>query len=291
MKATTDVGPDFQDIPADKPSETARLTVEEVLKDLRAGMRTKDFMQKYGISLPEFESLLKMLLRKGLFRKEEFKKWKMARPPAAEPEPEASEPEAPTRESAGSEPADGEAEPEKPVETIKVADGAHNVETFILSDPEKNHSWALQLFATKRDQIKGATFKANLHGKKYLFVVEELVYRGSVFMLEDQKSSKSVKAKREEAIEFIAKHGWASYLEQRAFEANFGGSAKVRSDKKARLLIVLCRHNTFLAALHTPAPAINLYVGPSLDKIHSRLAKTVDTSEMDIWSDSPSDAS
>jgi hypothetical protein len=285
MKATTDVGPDFQDIPADKPSETARLTVEEVLKDLRAGMRTKEFMHKYGISMPEFESLLKMLLRKGLFKKEEYLRWKSVRPaiPEAGPEPE---PEAPAPE-----PAESEAEPEKPVETMKVAEGSHNVETFILADPEKNHSWALQLFATKREQIKGSSFKANLHGKKYLFVVEELVYRGSVFMLEDQKSSKSTKAKREEAIEFIAKHGWAAYLEQRAFEANFGSPVKVRSDKKARLLILLCRHNTFLAALHTPAPAINLYVGASLDKIHSRLDKTVDTSEMDIWGDLPIDGS
>jgi hypothetical protein len=285
MKATTDVGPDFQDIPTDKPSETARLTVEEVLKDLRAGMRTKEFMQKYGISVPEFESLLKMLLRKGLFRKEEYIKWKSDRPPASEPEPE------PKPAAAAPMPAEPEAEPEKPIETMKVAEGSPNVETFILADPEKNHAWALQLFATKREQIKGSSFKANLHGKKYLFVVEELVYRGSVFMLEDQRSSKSTKVKREEAIEFIAKHGWAAYLEQRAFEANFASPVKVRSDKKARLLILLCRHKTYLAALHTPAPAINLYVGASLEKIHSRLDKTVDTSEMDIWADIPEDAS
>lgn len=225
-------------------------------------------MQKYGITLPEFESLLKMLIRKGLFTKEEFKTWKTSRVQ-------------PQAQSAVSK----ETKQPDDMQTATQTDPSH-IETFILADPEKNHAWVMQLFSTRRDLMREATFKVVLQGKKYLFVVDRLIFRGNVYIMEDQESEKASKSKREEALEFISKHGWAAYLEQRAFQANFDESQaeKIRSSKKARLLLVQCRNNTYLAALHTPAPAISLYVGSSLENMKSRLAKVVDLTGLEMFS-------
>ena len=129
--------------------------------------------------------------------------------------------------------------------------------------------------------MPGAQFKVNLHGKKYSFVVEKLLFRGAVKMLESRSADKlGSKGKREEAMEFITTHGWAAYLEQRAYAANFDADG-MRISGKGRLVLLHCRNDTFLAALHTPAPAINLYVGGSLENIRRRLAKSVDTSDLE----------
>ncbi|MDQ7784062.1 MAG: hypothetical protein RDU20_14355 [Desulfomonilaceae bacterium] len=240
------------------PSKT--ISIDEVLRDLRAGMRSKSFLEKYGISMPEFEGILKSLIRKGLFTKDEFRAWKARRPVRAaasesQPRPDHLGSRAPQKEHG-------------------------NVETFVIQDPEKNNSWALQLFSTERERMAGAQFKVNLHGKKYAFVVEKLLFRGAVKMLESEAARpQGSQKKREEAMEFISRHGWAAYLEQRAFAANFDAD-NMRISGKARLVLLHCRNETFLAALHTPAPAINLYVGGSLDNIRRRLAKSVDTSDL-----------
>jgi hypothetical protein len=120
----------------------------------------------------------------------------------------------------------------------------------------------------------------NLHGKKYAFIVEHLVFRGQVSMRAAAAPRKSGSLdKREDAVKFISQHGWAAYLENRAFSANFGNSGMAAANK-ARLVLLHCRNNTFLAALHTPAPAVNLYVGSSLENILSRLSKNIDTSDL-----------
>jgi hypothetical protein len=146
-----------------------KISIEEVLTDLRAGLRTKDFMIKYGISMTEFESILKSLIRKGLFTKDEFKAWKAHKP-------QADATEQPQRSTAEAPPA-----PRK---------NHGNVETYVIKDPEKNNSWALQLFSTRRERMPGAQFKVNLHGKKYAFVVERLLFRGAVKMVATQSSQK-----------------------------------------------------------------------------------------------------
>ncbi len=237
----------------------AKLTVEEVLKDLHAGMRTKGFLTKYGLTMAQFESLLKQLIRKGLFTKEDFKLWKahrLAPTPAAE-------------DKGGG-------------EALGEVERSHNIETFVIMEPERNHSWALELFSTNREAIKGAQFKVNLHGRKYSFVVEQLLFRGSVEMLPNVGlSSEDSKRRRQEALDFITTHGWAAYLEQRAFAANFDEEA-TQTVRKARLVLLHCKNHTFLAALHTPVPAINLYVGSSLETIRHRLSKSVDTSVLKI---------
>lgn len=244
--------------PGESVSPGKKISIEEILLDLRAGMRTKGFLAKYGISMTEFEGILKSLIRKGLFTKEEFKAWK-ARSPVRTVPPEPTAPPAPRA-------------PQK---------GHGTVETFVIKDPEKNNSWALQLFSTKRERLPGAQFKVTLHGKKYAFVVEKLLYRGAVKMLKSGSPPKpGSKGKREEAMEFITRHGWAAYLEQRAYAANFDADG-MRVAGKARLVLLHCRNDTFLAALHTPAPAINLYVGGSLDNIRHRLARSVDTSDLE----------
>jgi len=238
--------------------EAKPVRVEDILKDLRAGLRTKGFLVKYELTLGEFESILKGLIRKGLFTKDEYKIWKAKRP---EPTPLKEEPSE-----------------KKPA----AAEPSHKtVTTYIIREPEKNHPWALQLFSTHRDRMAGAQFKVRLHGKKYAFVIEKMLFRGSVKMLADESAeNEAAKDKRQQALEFIARHGWAAYLENRAISANIEDE-EPPGHKKARLVLLHCRNDTFLAALHTPAPAINLYVGASLDKIRRRLAKSIDTTSIE----------
>ena len=122
----------------------------------------------------------------------------------------------------------------------------------------------------------------NLHGKKYSFVVEQLLFRGAVEMLPNVRVSKEeTTQRRQEALDFISSHGWAAYLEQRAFAANFDEES-TQTVRKARLVLLHCKNQTFLAALHTPVPAINLYVGSSLETIRDRLSKSVNTSGLNI---------
>jgi hypothetical protein len=260
MKSPEDLSEEFEaGIGPPRPEPPAKLSVEEVLKDLHAGMRTKGFLNKYGLTMMQFESLLKQLIRKGLFTREDFKLWKAHRLAPA-PATENLNAEADLRDVAR----------------------LNNVETFVITEPERNHSWALQLFSAEREKIKGAQFKVNLHGKKYSFVVEQLLFRGAVEMLPNVGVSKEEsKQRRQEALDFISSHGWAAYLEQRAFAANFD-SESTQTVRKARLVLLHCKNQTFLAALHTPVPAINLYVGSSLDTIRDRLSKSVDTRALNI---------
>jgi hypothetical protein len=246
-----------------QPSSAKKVRVEDILTDLRAGLRTKGFLVKYGLSMGEFEYLLKKLIKKGLFTREEFTAWKDhgSRSPSEVQEYH------PGKEAPG----------------IERDKGRQGIVTYVIRDPEKNDTWALQLFSTQRDQMQGHSFKVNLHGRKYSFIVEELIFRGQVSMLEavDHSPKPETREKREKAIEFISAHGWAAYLETRAIEANVE-DIDDDSLKRARLVLLRCRNNTFLAALHTPAPAINLYVGPSLENIKQRLAKSVDTKILGI---------
>jgi hypothetical protein len=265
MKPPNDPNAGFDDAtPAASGSPTS-VNVLEILRDIRAGMRTRGFLDKYGITLQQFEGLLKNLLRRRLLTVEEFKEWK-AKKPQPSPAQQASIPPP----------------PRPPEELPQQAAPSQNVETFIITNPEKNNSWALQLFSAQRDRMRGAKFKVSLHGKKYFFVVEEMVFRGQVEMLAGALGSKSApRTKREEALEFISRHGWSAYLERRALEANVDDEEQAPSGKKARLVLLHCRNDTYLAALHTPAPAINLYVGNCLEKLRNRLSKSVDLSPLD----------
>lgn len=240
-----------------------KVNLEEILEDLYAGLRTRDILEKRELSMKEFEVILKKIIRDGLFTVDQFRAWKARRPipgavarlkhqPQAQPQPE-----------------------------------GETIETYVISRPEETNSWALKLFSTQRERMPGSAFKVNLHGRKYSFLVEELLFRGTVQMHGDNLISpppekKGGEDKRVAAMNFIAKHGWAAYLEKRAFSANFGPDAEEGSSK-ARLVVLHCRNNTYLAALHTPAPAVNLYVSNSLKKIRQRLSKTIDTRALKIW--------
>ncbi|MGO9122807.1 MAG: hypothetical protein ACLQPD_34960 [Desulfomonilaceae bacterium] len=259
---------DKTNMPSDKlPSESEqgsarKVRIDQVLADIRAGLRTKGFLEKYGLTMGEFERLLKKMIRKGILSIEEYTAWKSHR-----------RTDAPTAAPLLADidlPSSGAAETK------------HGITTYVIKDPEKNDSWALKLFSTQRNMMQGAAFKVDLHGKRYSFVVEEMLFRGPVDMLPGVVGSRAgTKDKREEAIEFISEHGWAAYLESRAIDANLSASS-AEEPKKARLVLLHCRNNTFLAALHTPAPAINLYVGSSLNNIKARLAKSVDTSSLTL---------
>jgi len=262
MKPPKDSEGDLEELASeDAGSPHQPIRMEDVLADLRAGIRTKGFLEKYGLTLGEFEQLLKSLIRRRLFTLEEYKEWKAHRLGSTVSEDTAStirrlpapKPEMPTQ----------------------------HVMTYVITEPEKNNSWALELFSTHRNKMKGAHFKVNLQGKRYAFVVEELLFRGQVDMLDSEvPTAGEQKARREQAMAFIAKHGWAAYLESRAINANLQDGAGEPA-RKARLVLLHCRNHTFLAALHTPVPAINLYVGTSLEKIRGRLAKSIDTSVLD----------
>jgi hypothetical protein len=264
MRPPRDPNAEYDDPSLRSPTE---VDVREILRDMRGGMRTKGFLYKYGFTLPQFEELIKKLLRQRILTVEEFKEWKSKRPAAETPQSSLS----------------SVSRPPRPQEQPALQSTApQNVETYVIVDPEKNNSWALQLFTTHRDRIRGARFKVNLQGKKYFFVVEEMLFRGQVNMLPGVSGSKSAEqSKREEAMEFIARHGWSAYLERRALEANIDDAISAPTGRKARLVLLHCRNDTFLAALHTPAPAINLYVGNSLENIRSRLSKSVDISPLD----------
>jgi len=236
-----------------------KLLEQDVITDMRAGLRTKEILAKHGLSLTEFEQLLRRMIRNGSFTKEEYRNWKARR----------SSPETVTQAP----------------ETIREHDPKKGkiVETFVIEDPEKNHAWALQLFSTKRDAMKGANFKVVLHGRKYSFVVEEMLFRGSVSLRfnGEEKRKPEKKGKREEAMEYITKYGWAAFLEARAFAANFDEDV-TEPPQQARLVVLHCRNDTFLAALHTPAPAISFYVSSSLESVIERLARSIDTSALKI---------
>jgi hypothetical protein len=237
----------------------------DIIRDMRLGLRTKAILHKHQLNLTDFERILKTLIKEGIFTKDEYRAWKSNRGPGTI----------------------GPSIPETRVKDIYPTKKGKVVETYVIEDPEKNHAWALQLFSTKKEAMKGANFKVILHGKKYSFTVEDMVYRGAVNMLEgyskEQKSES--KDRREEAMDFIAKHGWAAFLEAKAFEANFGEDEVEDTPQQARLVVLHCKHDTFLAALHTPSPAISFYVSSSLESVIERLSKSVDTSHLHIMNE------
>ncbi|MBM4328130.1 MAG: hypothetical protein FJ118_13320 [Deltaproteobacteria bacterium] len=249
------------------PSSFDRSIKEQILSDMRGGARTRHVLSRYGLSLHDFKELLKEMIREGSFTKDEYKAWKARRYGTA-PEAEKSLEGAATASPA--------------------SQGASPIQTYVLHEPERNHSWALELFSTRRETIPGANFKVNLYGKRYSFVVEKLLYRGPVTLLADGAAAQSyMQDRRQEAMDYIAKHGWSAYLEDRAFQANFGEDTD-SDQSQAQLIVVRCRNDTFLAALHTPTPAINFYVSSSLKTILERLAKNIDMSALRIKDQGPS---
>lgn len=238
-------------------AQDARIRAEDVVNDFRAGMRTKTFLTKYNLSVEQFEQLLKRLIRERLITKDEVLAWKTRR--AAQRKQEADVPEDQWEERRG-------------------GSSHSSVETCVIHEPERNGAWILELFSKDAEEIEGTRVKVALHGKKFAFFIEELLFRGQVKILGAQSASKHVRLdKREEALEYIAQHGWAAYLETRAFMANFGQDDQ-EDDKprQARLMLLQCKNGAYLAALHTPAPAVNIYVSSSLENIKQRISAHVD---------------
>jgi hypothetical protein len=276
-----------------------KLNAQEILADINKGLRTRHFLQKYGIEKEEFQHILKRMIRDGILTKEQFKQWKSHRP-ASEP-PQAVESEAKSNLSAFEDTVDMDQlrkqalgdlatlddeisapEPEtkkaekQEQDTTPQKGVPGSVETYVISEPEKNGAWVLNLFATKRDEMEGLRFKARILGKKYAFTIEKMLYRGPVNIFDNDKPDKSKpKNKREEALNFISSHGWAAYLESRAIEANIEEQAEQKF-LAGRLVVLKCKHQTYVAALHSPAPSVCFYVASDLEAIKRRLAKTVD---------------
>jgi hypothetical protein len=234
-----------------------RIKTDDLLNDFHEGLRTKQFLSKYGLTIAQFEHIVKALIRDGHLTKDQFREWKARRRIS-------------TQTTIAEEPFDD-------LDTTVA-----NVETYVIVNPEETNSTALELFSTKQDLMKGTKFKIVLHGKKYAFMVEEMLYRGPVEMTPDaEEDEEAKKAKREEAIAYISRHGWAAYLENRAYLANFGEDGD-HAGKKAKLVLVHCTNATYLAAVHTPAPAISIYVASTLGSLKRRLANAVDLTELQV---------
>ncbi|MFH0824479.1 MAG: hypothetical protein V2B18_17125 [Pseudomonadota bacterium] len=246
-----------------------RIRIEDIVKDLRSGLRTKELLTKYGLGLEQFEQLLVRMIRDGAFSKEEYRRWK-ARKTSVAPADESGKDTVDVSDT---------------VDDLDFSAGAPpsssttHIDTYVIDQPEKDHPWVLRLFSTKRENIKGAQLKIVLRGQKYSFTAEELIFRGPVEMVD--LSGGERKNRREEALKYISKHGWAAYLEERAFNANFGRETKSQT-KKARLVVLACKNNTYLAALHTPTPAVSFYVATTREKIRERLSAAIDISKLEI---------
>jgi hypothetical protein len=233
-----------------------RIKAEDVLRDFRAGMRTKSFLAKYHLTVEQFEQLLKRLIRERLISKEELLEWKTRRAAQRKRQAEASE-------------ADWQ-------ERCRLSSPG-NVDTCVIQEPERNGAWVLDLFAMRPEEIEGTRVKVTLHGKKYAFFIEELLFRGQVKILgPDAGAKRPMLDNREAALEYIAQHGWAAYLETRAFLANFQDEGDDGKPRQAKLMLLRCKNGAYLAALHTPVPAVNIYVSSSLENLKHRIAAHVD---------------
>jgi hypothetical protein len=277
-----------------------KLNAQDILADINKGLRTRHFLQKYGIDKEEFQHILKRMIRDGILTKEQFKQWKAHRP--VEPEPQKAQ----ASESKGTvstfedtvdmdqlrkqalgdlsllddeDPVHQEAaQKEETAPETKPQKGVPgSVETYVITEPEKNGAWVLDLFATKRDEMEGLRFKARIMGKKYGFTVEKMLFRGPVNIFDNAGNAGKPKPrdKREEALNFISSHGWAAYLESRAIEANIEEQNQ-RQFLAGRLMVLKCMRQTYVAALHSPAPSVSFYVASDLESIKRRLEKNVD---------------
>ncbi len=258
------------------------VTDDDVLGELRRGvLRTKGMVSKYGITVKDFEQIIIRLIRTGKWTKQEFQDWKAHRPSKPGPDQKSFEvtfearelEEELNQEFSSSSPGPRAAEGPPAPKLIS------SPETYIIQEREVDDSLAMKLFTTKREQMNGERFKILLQGKKLAFTVDRMLFRGPVELLHGVVPKKTdMKKKREEALEFVSKHGWAAYLESRAFTATFGGMDAPEVRTKARLVLVQARNSTYVAAIHTPVPSVNVYVDVTLDAIRTRLAKVVDTS-------------
>ncbi|GEM_PF-531194 len=271
-----------------------QVNAQDILNDLKAGVRTRDFLSKYGFEISEFQSILKRLIRFGSLTREEFNEWKRIKRKKTSQKSEDFEAtqEFVVAEDFGDQEdvqdlhqdsdnrANGKAHP-SPAGNSAGLLIPHSMETYIVPVPEKNSAWAMKLFSTDRDRMAGATFNAVIERVEYTLTVEELLFRGEVNLVNKVAAEKAdPKKKREEAIDFIYKHGWAAFLESKAIAANFDNE-DLGVKSKARLVLLKCPGKTYVAALHTPAPAVSFYVGPSLQFIKDRLAKSVAESDLD----------
>ncbi len=283
---------------------TKKVNAQDILADINKGLRTRHFLQKYGMDKEEFQQILKRMIRDGILTKDQFRQWKAHRPPSTGPSSGVveSKPVKPTasafedtvdmdqirKQALGDlatlddddpimveEPKKEKEQVEEPPRNQKSVPGT--VETYVITEPEKNGAWALDLFAAKRDEMEGLRFKARILGKKYAFTIEKMLYRGPVNIFENETTEKpKYKDKREEALHFISSHGWAAYLESRAIEANIGEETSSQPVQSGRLMVLKCKHQTFVAAVHSPAPSVSFYVASDLATIKERLGKSVD---------------
>ncbi len=253
---------------------------EAVLRDLRAGvLRTKGLVAKYGLTVKDFEQIIIRLIRSGQWTKEQFRDWKAHRTPPPESDLKSFEVTFEAKDLEAELGEDFSPRPEKdpPSTELPSPKPISGPETYIIHEPEVNDSLAMKLFTTKREDIGGARFKVLLQGKKLAFTVDRMLFRGPVELLHGVVPKKTdIKKKREDALDYVSKHGWAAYLESRAFTATFGGSDAPEVRTKARMVLVQARNNTYVAAIHTPVPSINVYVDSNLEAIRERLEKVVD---------------
>ncbi len=255
---------------------------DAVLRDLLEGaLRTKGMIAKYRSTVKDFEQIIIRLIRTGKWTKDEFRSWKAHRPSRPDADPKAFEVTFEARDVEAE--LAGDFHKPSPKASAPPPQVISSPETYIIHEREVDDSLAMRLFTTKREEIGGARFKVLLQGKKLAFTVDRMLFRGPVELLHGVVPKKpDPKKKREEALDYVAKHGWAAYLESRAFTATFGGQDAPEVRTKARLVLLQARNNTYVAAIHTPLPSINVYVDSTLAAIRERLSKVVDIRDVNV---------
>jgi hypothetical protein len=230
--------------------------IDDILEDMSAGKRTKAILADYNLSVKQLAVMLQQAISDGLLTKSELKQWRENRSVA--------------------------------LSTIRVVEslagdldpGTEAVEleqaTFVVAENDNNWEQALRLFNSEKSSLVGAHFTLTTNLRYHSFVVDKVLFRSKVPMVKKRQRPPSKKA--EDAMEFIATHGWEAYLEDRAFAANFERFEP--SEKKATLAVVRCKDGMFLAAVYTGGRDVNFYAEATQSKLKNRLSSIIDTSKL-----------
>ena len=118
MAPTDNTNMPSEKLPSDNEGTPRKIKVDQILADIKAGLRTRGFLEKYNLTMGEFEGLLKKMIRKGILTVEEYTTWKShRRTDAPTAEPLLADTDMPSAAGPGHK---------------------QGITTFVIKDPEKN---------------------------------------------------------------------------------------------------------------------------------------------------------
>lgn len=233
--------------------------VLEIVEDIRSGKRTREILSSRNLKMDEAARLLRTAVSQGLISTDELKAWKERNVSTV----------ATVRLAATV-----AAELDEPVQRF-----GGGMETFIIPHHAIRRTGAVKLFRGKAEEIKGTELKVGTGGSLTTFVVNGVLFRGIVPILDHtEENSESFDSKCNDAADYIAEHGWSAYLEARVFAANFDTGRK--PPQKGRLALVHGKEENCLAALMTAEGNIKVIVGPSPTNVVDRLSVSIDKEKL-----------